>query len=62
VSAKAKLVCQVCSTALSGGSEACPVCALRRALGPETTWLLDLSSELRFEHYEVPKNKDGTLR
>jgi serine/threonine protein kinase len=60
VSAKGKLVCQVCGTALSGGSEACPVCALRRALGPETSSLLDFSSELRFEHYQVLKNKDGT--
>jgi len=60
VSAKGKLVCQVCGTALSGGSEACPVCALRRALGPETTSLLDFSSELRFEHYQLLKNKDGT--
>jgi serine/threonine protein kinase len=60
VTAKAKLVCEVCGTALSGGSEACPVCALRGALGPETTSLLDFSSELRFEHYQVLKNKDGT--
>ena len=60
MSAKCKLVCQVCGTALSGGSEACPVCALRRALGSETTSLLDFSSELRFEHYQVLKNKDGT--
>jgi hypothetical protein len=46
VSAKDKLVCEVCGTALSGGSEACPVCALRGALGSETTSLLDFSSEL----------------
>jgi protein kinase-like protein len=60
VSAKSKLVRQVCGTALSGCSEACPVCALRGALGPETTSLLDFSSDLRFEHYQVLKNKDGT--
>jgi serine/threonine protein kinase/Flp pilus assembly protein TadD len=60
MSAKGKLFCQVCGTALSGGSEACPVCALRRALWPETTALLESSSELRFEHYQVLKNKDGT--
>jgi hypothetical protein len=61
MSAKAKLVCQVCGTALSGGSESCPVCALRGALGPQTTSLLDVgASELRFEHYEVLKNEDGT--
>jgi hypothetical protein len=58
VSAKSKLVYQVCGTALSSGSEACPVCALRRALGPDITSLLDSSSELRFEHYHVLKNKD----
>jgi serine/threonine protein kinase/predicted ATPase len=58
--AKGKLVCQVCGTTLSGGSDACPVCALRGALGPETASLLDFSSELRFEHYQVQKNKDGT--
>jgi predicted Ser/Thr protein kinase len=61
VSAKGKLVCQVCGAALANDSEACPVCALRGALGPETTSLLDVSSELRFEHYQVLKNKDGTL-
>jgi serine/threonine protein kinase len=32
---------------------------LRGALGTETTSLLDSSSELRFEHYQVLKNKDG---
>jgi serine/threonine protein kinase len=61
VSAKGKLFCQVCGTALSGGGEACPVCALRGALWRETTALLDSSSELRFEHYKVLKNRDGTL-
>jgi protein kinase-like protein len=60
VSAKRKLFCQVCGTALSGGGEACPVCALRGALWPETTVVSDSSSELRFEHYQVLKNKDGT--
>ena len=61
MSAKGKLFCQVCGTALSGGGEACPVCALRGALWRETTALLDSSSELRFEHYKVLKNRDGTL-
>ena len=60
MSAKGKLFCQVCGTALSGGGEACPVCTLRGALWPETTALLDSSSELRFEHYQVLKNEDGT--
>jgi hypothetical protein len=51
---------KICGTELSGGSEACPVCALRGALGPETTSVLDFSSELRFEHHQVLKNPDGT--
>ena len=60
MSAKGRLVCQVCGVALANDSEACPVCALRGALGPETTSLSDGSSELRFEHYQVLKNHDGT--
>jgi hypothetical protein len=65
VSAKSKLVCQVCGTALSGGSEACPVCALRRALGNEPTnggssvEPTLLGSQLRFEHYEILTREDG---
>jgi Protein kinase domain/NACHT domain len=65
VSAKGKLVCQVCGTALSGGSEACPVCALRGALGKEhsisesSTATLSLSHR-RFEHYEILTREDGT--
>jgi hypothetical protein len=66
VSAKSKLVCQVCGTALSGGSEACPVCALRGAVGNGPT--IDessvepslLASQLRFEHYEILAREDGT--
>ena len=57
--AKGKRVCQVCGAALRDDSDSCPVCALRGVLGPETTALLDSSSELRFEHYQVLKNKDG---
>jgi hypothetical protein len=59
VDAKGKRVCQVCGAALRDDSDSCPVCALRGPLGPETTSLLDSSSELRFEHYQVLKNKDG---
>ena len=58
--AKGKRACQVCGAALRDDSDSCPVCALRGVLGPETTSLLDFSSELRFEHYQVLKNKDGT--
>ena len=58
--AKGKRVCQVCGAALRDDSDSCPVCALRGALGPETTSLLDTSSELCFEHYRVLQNQDGT--
>jgi serine/threonine protein kinase/Tfp pilus assembly protein PilF len=59
VDAKGKRVCQVCGAALRDDSDSCPVCALRGALGTGTTSLSDSSSELRFEHYQVLKNKDG---
>ena len=58
VKTEGKRACQVCGTVLSGESEACPVCALRGALQPESD--SDASSELRFEHYQVLKNEDGT--
>ena len=57
--AKGKRACQVCGAALRDDSDSCPVCALRGVLGPETASLLDTSSELHFEHYEVLKNKYG---
>jgi serine/threonine protein kinase/Flp pilus assembly protein TadD len=60
VDAKGKRVCQVCGAALRDDSDSCPICALRGALGTETTSLSDSSSELRFEHYQVLKNKDRT--
>ena len=66
MSAKGKLVCQVCGTALSGGSEACPVCALRGALGNQLTIgkssiePILLGSQLRLEHYEILTRDDGT--
>jgi hypothetical protein len=59
VDAKGKRVCQVCGAALRDDSDSCPVCALRGVLGRETASLLDTSSELHFEHYEVLKNKYG---
>ncbi|MBV8280333.1 MAG: hypothetical protein JO170_34430, partial [Verrucomicrobia bacterium] len=55
-----KRVCEVCGTVLNENSEFCPVCAMRGALSPETESLLDISSQLHFEHYQVLKNKDGT--
>ena len=49
---------------LADNSESCPVCALRGALKPESeaTSSKEASSEpeLRFEHYQVLKNEDGT--
>ena len=57
--AKGKRVCLVCGAALRDDSDSCPVCALRGVLAPETASLLDTSSELHFEHYEVLKNKYG---
>jgi serine/threonine protein kinase len=54
-----KRVCEVCGTALNENSESCPVCALRGAISPNTESLSDISSELRFEHYQVLRNQDG---
>jgi hypothetical protein len=66
VSTKSKRACQVCGTALYDGSDPCPVCALRGALGnkqsiSESPTEPALSpSQLRFEHYEVLTLDDGT--
>jgi len=60
VKTNSKRVCQVCGTAFSEDSEFCPVCALRGALSPETESLSDISSEVRFDHYRVLKNENGT--
>jgi hypothetical protein len=60
VKTEGKRVCEVCGTALSEDIEFCPVCALQGALSPEKTESLsDISSELRFEHYQVLKNAEG---
>jgi serine/threonine protein kinase/Flp pilus assembly protein TadD len=60
VKTEGKRVCEVCGTAFSEDSEFCPVCALRGALSPETESLSAISSEVRFDHYRVIKNEDGT--
>jgi len=64
VKAESKQVCQVCGTVLSNDSESCPVCALQGALRPGSggSALNDTlsESELRFEHYRVLQNPDGT--
>jgi serine/threonine protein kinase/Flp pilus assembly protein TadD len=59
VKTESKRACEVCGTALSQNSDFCPVCALRGAVSPETESLSAISSELRFEHYQVLKNEDG---
>ncbi len=58
--AEDKRACPVCGTLLADNSESCPVCVLQAALKPETGSLSDTSSELRFEHFQVLKNVDGT--
>ena len=64
MSAKGKRACPVCGTLLGNDSESCPVCALQAALKPEsgTSTIKDTlsESELRFEHYRVLQNQDGT--
>jgi TolB-like protein len=57
---KGKRACPVCGTLFADNSESCPVCALQGALKPESDSVSDVSSELRFEHYTVLKNADGT--
>jgi serine/threonine protein kinase len=64
VKSESKRVCQVCGTLLSNAGEPCPVCALQAALKAEsgTSSSEDTlsQSELRFEHYRVLQNPDGT--
>jgi hypothetical protein len=57
-----KRACPVCGTSLAGRSEFCPVCVLKGALEPKSHSISagDVSSELRFEHYRVLQNEDGT--
>ena len=56
----AKRACPECGTLLPEEAEFCPVCALRQAAETQSNSVLDISSELRFEHYQVLKNEDGT--
>ena len=62
--AEGQRVCKVCGTLLPETSDACPVCVLRGALTPEDNShpsSVDPNvSELRFEHYQVLKDEDGT--
>ncbi|MBV8100145.1 MAG: protein kinase, partial [Verrucomicrobia bacterium] len=60
VKTEGKRVCEVCGTALNENSAFCPVCALQGAISPRKTESLSgISSELRFEHYQVLTNEDG---
>jgi len=59
VNTQGKRACQVCGTAVSGDSDLCPVCALQGALKPKSDSCSDISSEFRFEHYQVLKNEGG---
>src|ERR1700730_3150772 len=58
--ANGRRTCPVCGTPFTG--ESCPVCALQGALKPESSAssIEDGISELRFEHYRVLENEDGT--
>jgi serine/threonine protein kinase/Tfp pilus assembly protein PilF len=60
VKTKGKKACPVCGTVFPDNSEWCPVCALRGALKSESNSRSDISAELRFEHYEVLQNANGT--
>ena len=53
-------ICQVCGSKLSSGSEICPVCAFRGAIGSASNLGEFLPSDFQFEHYEVLKNEAGT--
>jgi serine/threonine protein kinase len=55
-----KRTCPVCGTLFTENSDPCPVCALRGALETQSDSLSGISSELRFEHYTVLQNADGT--
>ena len=55
-----KQACSVCGTLLADDSAYCPVCALRGAVEPQGDSGTHISSELRFEHYQVLRNENGT--
>ena len=55
----AKRACPECGTLLPEEAEFCPVCALRQAAETQSESVLDISSELRFEHYTVLQNAEG---
>jgi serine/threonine protein kinase len=56
-----KRTCPSCGTLFPDNSETCPVCALRGALrSDELSSANDASADLRFEHYQILRNEDGT--
>jgi serine/threonine protein kinase/tetratricopeptide (TPR) repeat protein len=55
-----KRACSVCGTLLADDCALCPVCALRGAVETQSDSVSDISSELRFEHYRVLQNAEGT--
>jgi serine/threonine protein kinase/Flp pilus assembly protein TadD len=57
-----KRACPSCGTLFPDNSETCPVCALRGALNAdaELSSSPDTSADLRFEHYQILRNEDGT--
>jgi TolB-like protein/Flp pilus assembly protein TadD len=63
---EAERVCRVCGMILPTARAACPVCMFRGALNPEGINCGSASDpdasqrELRFEHYRVLRNEDGT--
>ena len=59
---KGKRTCPVCGARFPDSSESCPVCALQGALKSESgaSSIEEGTSELRFEHYRVLQNQDGT--
>jgi serine/threonine protein kinase len=57
-----KRACPSCGTLFPDNSETCPVCALRGALQSDelSSSPNDASADLRFEHYQILRNEDGT--
>src|ERR1700751_2655708 len=56
----AKRACPECGMLLPEEAEFCPVCALRQVAETQSESVLDTSSQLCFERYQVLKNEDGT--
>ena len=57
---QSKRACSVCGTSLPDDVDYCPVCALRGAFETQSNSASGISPELRFEHYQVLRDEDGT--